>query len=69
MQYMYKILHYKGYNETIEYSKEDECFFGKVMNLQKDAVTYEGNYLEELRKNFEGAIEDYLILKATNNER
>lgn len=62
---MYNSLQYKGYNGTIEYSKEDDYFFGKVTNLKKDAVTYEGKNLEELRKDFEGAIKSFRMRKYT----
>jgi len=62
-------LEYQGYHGTIEYSKEDRCFYEEVINLEKDAITYEGQNFKELEKDFEGAIEDYLNFKRTNNER
>lgn len=55
-------LEHKGFLGTIKYSKEDKCFFGKVTNLKKDAITYQGHNLEELAKDFKGAIEDYLYI-------
>lgn len=68
---MYKedFLEYQGYHGTIEYSIEDRCFYGEVINLEKDTIAYEGRNFKELEKDFEGAIEDYLIFKRTNNER
>ncbi len=51
---------YKGYTGSVEYSEEDNCLFGKVMGLSKDAITYEGQTVDELRQDFEGAIDDYL---------
>lgn len=66
---MARLLEYKIFKGTIEYSKEDGCFFGKVLGLQKDCITYEGQDLKELQKDFEEAIEDYMILKAINNEQ
>ncbi|MDR1593402.1 MAG: type II toxin-antitoxin system HicB family antitoxin [Prevotellaceae bacterium] len=53
-------LEYKGYFGSIEYSKEDDCLYGKVLGLTKDCITYEGNTITELRTDFEGAIDDYL---------
>lgn len=60
--YNKNLLKYQGYHGTIEYSKEDNCFFGKVLGLKKICITYEGENLEELQIDFEGAIKEYLIL-------
>ena len=51
---------YKGYTGSVEYSEEDNCLFGKVMGLSKDAITYEGQTVDELRQDFEDAVDDYL---------
>ena len=40
-------LEYKGYKGSVEYSKEDNCLFGKVQGLSKELITYEGQTLEE----------------------
>lgn len=56
-------LEYQGYHGTIEYSKEDRCFYVEVINLEKDTITYEERNFKELENDFEGAIIDYLILK------
>ena len=53
-------LEYKGYKGSVEYSKEDNCLFGKVQGLSKDLITYEGQTLDELRKDFEEGIDSYL---------
>ena len=53
-------LKYKGYTGSVEYSEEDKCFFGKVQGMTKDGITYEGDTVEELTKDFEGAVDDYL---------
>ena len=31
-------LEYKGYKGSVEYSKEDNCLFGKVQGLSKDLI-------------------------------
>lgn len=54
-------LKYKGYTGTVEYSDEDDCLFGKVRGLHGVLISYEGSTVEEIRKDFEGAIDDYLI--------
>ena len=36
-------MNYKGYIGSIEASEEDNCLFGKVLDLPSDtAITYEG---------------------------
>ena len=53
-------LEYKGYKGSVEYSKEDNCLFGKVQGLSKDLIVYEGQTLDELRKDFEDGVDSYL---------
>ena len=53
------ILKYKGYRGSIEFSVEDNLYFGKVLNID-DLISYEGKTVEELEENFIEAIEDYL---------
>jgi predicted HicB family RNase H-like nuclease len=54
-------LEYKGYSGSIEYSKTDNCLYGKVIGLEKGTgITYEGNTASELYEDFKGAIDDYL---------
>lgn len=53
-------LEYKGYKGTVEYSREDDCLFGKVIGMSRDLIAYEGNTLPELRADFEAGIESYL---------
>lgn len=53
-------LEYKGYKGSVEYSKEDNCLFGKVQGMSKDLIAYEGQTLEELRKDFEAGVDSYL---------
>lgn len=53
-------LEYKGYKGTVEYSKSDDCLFGKVVGMHKDLILYEGNTIVELRADFEAGIDSYL---------
>lgn len=53
-------LKYKGYIGTVEYSEDDNCLFGKVLGMTKDAITYEGDTIESIKSDFEAAIESYL---------
>lgn len=56
---MSNLLSYKNYNGTVEYSKEDKCLYGKVIGL-KSLLSYEGNSVQELEKEFESVIDGYL---------
>ena len=56
---MYDIMWYKGYWTRARYSEEDNCFFGEIEGI-RDSITFEGNTMEELRKDFEEAIDDYI---------
>ena len=53
-------LEYKGYKGSVEYSKEDNCLFGKVQGMSKALILYEGQTLDELRKDFEDGIDSYI---------
>ena len=53
-------LAYKGYKGSVEYSKEDNCLFGKVQGMSKALILYEGQTLDELRKDFEEGIDSYI---------
>lgn len=53
-------MEYKGYRGSVEYSKADNCLFGKVLGMNKDLILYEGNTIDELRADFEAGIESYI---------
>ncbi len=53
-------LEYKGYLGTVEYSSEDDVLFGTVVGLQNSLISYEGNSLKELKKDFQDAVDDYI---------
>lgn len=53
-------LKYKGYTGSVEYSEEDNCLFGKVLGMGGNRITYEGTSIEELKADFEGAVDFYL---------
>lgn len=54
-------LRYKGYVGSVEYSEEDNCLFGRVQGLDKGIlILYEGNTVDELKADFEEAINSYL---------
>lgn len=56
---MKNTLSYKGYYGSVEFSDEDNIFFGVVIGIN-DHITYEGDSVKSLRRDFEQAVEDYL---------
>lgn len=51
---------YKGYWAEIKYSDEDECFCGFIEGLKEDVISFEGETVKDLKRDFKNAIEDYL---------
>jgi predicted HicB family RNase H-like nuclease len=54
-----KYLEYKGYSGSIEYSREDNLFYGKVIGIQS-LISYEGKTGKELEYDFKDAVNEYL---------
>lgn len=52
-------LEHKGYYGSVEYSSGDGLLHGKVIGIN-DVVTYKGASVKELKKAFEGSVDDYL---------
>ena len=55
------MLKYKDFYGSVEYSADDECFFGKIMGVT-DLITFEGDSAASLKDAFVEAVEDYLLL-------
>lgn len=58
---MKNILHYKGFIGSLHYSSQDDCFHGRIEGID-DLVTFEGRSVDELKKDFKKAVEDYIKL-------
>lgn len=56
---MKDVVHYKGYTGTVEFSDTDNLFFGKIIGI-KDSISFEGDTVESLIKDFHNAVVDYL---------
>ena len=54
-----KNLEYKGYTGSIEYSKEDDLLYGKVLGIN-GLISYEGKTGKELENDFKEAVDTYL---------
>jgi predicted HicB family RNase H-like nuclease len=65
---MTDILQYNGYFASVQFSAEDDVFFGKILGIN-DLVSFEGTTVKELKKSFHEALEDYLATcKELNKE-
>ncbi|MCL1878288.1 MAG: type II toxin-antitoxin system HicB family antitoxin [Defluviitaleaceae bacterium] len=55
------MLKHKDFFGSVEYSADDDCFFGKIIGTT-DLVTFEGDSVNGLKIAFQEAVEDYLVL-------
>ena len=53
------MMKYKGYFGTVEYSADDHCLYGKLAYI-RDLVNYEATTVEELEREFQISVDDYL---------
>jgi predicted HicB family RNase H-like nuclease len=58
---MKDVLRYEDFIGSVHFSAEDECFFGKIEGID-DLVTFEGRDVDELKRSFREAVEDYIGL-------
>ena len=58
---MNNIMEYQGYVGSVEFSQEDNLFYGKVMGI-RSLISYESTSAKELVEAFHHAVEDYLLL-------
>ncbi len=56
---MKNLMEYKDYFAKIEYSSDDDLFFGSILGIN-DSITFEGKSIGELRIAFQEAVDDYL---------
>ena len=64
---MKNIMKYRGYWAEIKYSDEDECFCGEIEGLKNDSISFEGETVKELKKDFKDAIDHYLSVCKANS--
>lgn len=61
------ILKYKGLIGSVQFRGEDDIFWGKIIGI-RDSVTFEGNTVAALKKNFKEAVDDYIDLCNRHNK-
>lgn len=54
-------LQYKGFTGSVEFSEEDQLFYGSVIGTDS-LISYEGSTMKELTEDFHNAVDDYLAL-------
>ncbi len=54
------MMKYKGYTGQVAYDDEAKTFFGSVINLRRDLITFQGESVQELEESFKVAVDDYL---------
>jgi predicted HicB family RNase H-like nuclease len=52
-------LKYRGYDGSVLYSAEDRLLHGRILGI-RDMVSFGGDGVESLEKNFKGAVDEYL---------
>ena len=57
---MKNMMKYKEFYGSVEFSNEDNVFFGKIVGIQ-DNIFYEGTDVVSLRSNFEETVDWYII--------
>ena len=57
---MNDILEYKSYYAEVHFNSDDEVFYGKIIGIN-DLVSFEGTTVKELKREFQEAVEDYLL--------
>lgn len=65
---MKNVMTYKGYTARIEFDERDDIFVGKVIGIA-DSITFHGETVKELRKDFQAAIDHYIADCAATGRR
>ena len=64
---MKNMIEYRGYTGSVEFTEEDDVFFGKVQGI-RSVISYEGETAQELLNDFHGAVDDYLSFCAAEGK-
>jgi len=56
---MRNTMKYKDYYGSVEFSDEDNIFFGRIIGIN-DRITYDGENVNSLRTSFKEAVDGYL---------
>ncbi len=56
------VMEYKGYKALIQFSAEDDEFFGTVSDIDRHVINFGGKTVAELKKHMKEAVDGYLEL-------
>jgi predicted HicB family RNase H-like nuclease len=56
---MSDVLQYKGYYGSVDYDRRDDILHGRLLGIS-DVISYEGTSINELKQDFQSAVDDYL---------
>ena len=60
-------MEYKGYQGRYEWDDELQAFYGEVVNIGGDVVTFQGATVAEAEQAFRNSVDDYLaFVKSTS---
>ena len=65
---MKNILKYKDFIGSVNFSSDDDIFFGKIEDID-DLVTFEGDNVKEIKKSFQEAVNDYIEICTIANKK
>ena len=55
---------YKGHEGRCEWDEEVKAFYGEVVSIRKDVVTFQGGNIEDAEREFRASVDDYLEMCA-----
>ena len=64
---MSQTLKYRGYDGSVLYSADDKMLHGRVVGI-RDMVSFGGDGVESLERNFKAAIDEYLTFCETEGK-
>ena len=61
---MKNVLQHRGYTGNVQFDADDMLFHGRVMGMKKAIIAYEGKTVDDLVKDFQAGVDDYLDMCA-----
>ena len=55
------VIAYKGYRGSVDYSAEDDCLYGKLLDID-GLISYEAQDLPGIKKAFQDAVDEYIAI-------
>jgi len=65
---MKNMMKYKDYYGSVNFNDDDDVFYGRIEFI-KALISYEGTDVTSLRKAFQEAVDDYLLLCEESGEK